>query len=723
MAKVKPSSKVTLAIIAAFGTALLFGFLFIYIGIKQRRNALVESQNFALEVSKKAALETEKYFANALYITQNMVGSFTVLRKEKAGRDIPVEILKESLRRNENFLSLWMIWEPNAYDNRDEFYANRGIFEASGAFMATFFSPNHEIRVEQNDLIDYDMEYYTIPKKFKRQVIIEPYDYTYRGYQGTYFETSIVSPIIIDSEFMGVVGVDVDLTALQAQLNKIRLYQSGFVSLCSHRGIIVSHPDTSLVKKSLVGTLITPDSSSFLDILRGKTYYCQTTSEFLKKDVLRILNPIRIGNTANPWVIMVEIPLSEVTASSHRLFIASIVVLILGFGLLLYLVINIIERRNYEMQLIRAKEKAEEADRLKTAFISNISHEIRTPMNGIMGFSELIADNNLDPEQRLAYKNMIQNSCNQLLMIINDVLDISTIETGQVVIKISKFSLQRVLSNLHEFFKPLAQEKGIAIEYQSIGQPDYIIHSDEIKLHQVLTNLLSNAIKFTEEGMVSMGYELVNGNIQIYVRDTGIGISPENAAAVFERFRQEDNSLNRKYKGTGLGLAICKAYMELLNGKIWFDSEPNRGTIFYVSLPYRSIDPESVEGENGYARTRKLNLTVLLAEDDQRNYELLKAIFRNTNTNLIWVKNGKQAVDECVNNNDIDLVLMDIKLPGLNGYEATKLIKGVRPELPVIAISAFVSIFDSYEEAKFDEIISKPINGKYLVELLERYSK
>jgi methyl-accepting chemotaxis protein len=317
MAKVKPSSKVTLAIIAAFGTALLFGFLFIYIGIKQRRNALVESQNFALEVSKKAALETEKYFANALYITQNMVGSFTVLRKEKAGRDIPVEILKESLRRNENFLSLWMIWEPNAYDNRDEFYANRGIFEASGAFMATFFSPNHEIRVEQNDLIDYDMEYYTIPKKFKRQVIIEPYDYTYRGYQGTYFETSIVSPIIIDSEFMGVVGVDVDLTALQAQLNKIRLYQSGFVSLCSHRGIIVSHPDTSLVKKSLVGTLITPDSSSFLDILRGKTYYCQTTSEFLKKDVLRILNPIRIGNTANPWVIMVEIPLSEVTASSH----------------------------------------------------------------------------------------------------------------------------------------------------------------------------------------------------------------------------------------------------------------------------------------------------------------------------------------------------------------------------------------------------------------------
>jgi len=583
--KTNHSLKVKLAVFTAISTALIFLFLVVYIGVSQRLHAYNESKTLAYEISRKASLETENFFSKAFNITRELSATYEVLKNSKVERNILCNILKKAIEDNKDFLGVWLIWEPNIYDGKDKFYANKEHYDSTGNFAITYFRSNGVIKTEINSAIDYQADYYMVPKNSRQEMLVDPYEYKYRGDDKVFYETSVVIPLIYNDIFNGVVAVDIDLSNLQHKLNSIKLYKTGYVSLISNLGVIVSHPDSTVRRKNIYDIspgLRSKNSSNSIFASQEKSY--ETISELTGKKVVRFIYPIRIGNTNTPWYTLVEIPLNEITYSSNQLLFTSLLVLFIGISLLIYLTINILERRKYEKVLIDAKHKAEESEKIKSAFLSNISHEIRTPMNGIIGFTELISDKSIDDVQRKTYKEQIQNSCNQLLFTINDVLDISVIEAGEVSIKKSTVSLSEVLINLQHFFEPLAKDKKIKLSH-TIDYDGTNIETDELKLVQILNNLINNGIKFTEKGSVEFGYEKKNGYLQFFVKDTGIGIKTENRSLVFERFMQEDNSMNRKYKGTGLGLPISKAYAELLGGKIWFESNSPNGTIFYFTLP------------------------------------------------------------------------------------------------------------------------------------------
>lgn len=387
------------------------------------------------------------------------------------------------------------------------------------------------------------------------------------------------------------------------------------------------------------------------------------------------------------------------------------------------------ERKIFEQELILAKEKAEEANKLKTEFLHNLSHEVRTPMNGIIGFTEMLEDPDLSNEMRTNYSKIVQNSSFQLLKIIDDILEISSLETKQIKVKKEEFCINDLLMALFSQYSVKSQERDIPI-YIIKGLPQHQskLISDKSKLAKILSNLLENAIKYTDEGFIEIGYRIENETMVLYVKDTGIGISPKSLDKIFERFSQEEKEMSRKYGGLGLGLSIAKENAKLLGGDINIVSEKGKGSVFYVSIPYepsgnRGQDvSKSVLNKNGETQSKRYR--ILIAEDEEVNYLYCEALLEgNPNFDLIHAKNGKEAVDICMNDNRIDLVLMDIKMPIINGHEATELIKSKYPNLPVIAQTAYSTEFDKKLALKHgcDDFLSKPIKKEVLLKLINAY--
>jgi len=390
---------------------------------------------------------------------------------------------------------------------------------------------------------------------------------------------------------------------------------------------------------------------------------------------------------------------------------------------------DITERKLIEKELIAAKEKAEESDRLKTAFLHNISHEIRTPMNAIVGFSGLIKDPNLHYEKRSYYTDIINQSTTQLLSIITDIVNIATIEAGQEKINEKAINLNAVCKFLYEQFFSKATRKGVSFRYKISDEDDHtLIITDETKLIQILTNLIGNALKFTNEGYVEFGFKKDNSDIEFFVKDTGIGIPEELHEEIFKRFRQADISDLNRYGGSGLGLSISKAYVEILGGKIWLNSEPDKGSVFYFKIPFKTKNliatPESKIIPGVYIKTKK-PITILIAEDEETNFLLLERFLSKLNFNIIRAKHGLEAIEFCKSNPQIDIVLMDMKMPGLDGYEATKQIRDFRPDLPVIAQSAYTSEKD-IEKAKAcgcSDFVTKPFTREIILTKINEYLK
>jgi len=374
--------------------------------------------------------------------------------------------------------------------------------------------------------------------------------------------------------------------------------------------------------------------------------------------------------------------------------------------------------------LQQALGKAQESDKLKTAFLHNMSHEIRTPLNAIQGFSGLLSTPNLSGEERNYYVNIIQNSGNQLLTIISDILTISSIDTGQEKIRNTNVCIDNLISEMEAIFsqqvlgKPLTV-KGIKPQNSEVTE----ILTDKTKLIQILSNLLSNAIKFTSKGKIIFGCT-VNGNfLEFYVKDNGIGIDKSNHLLIFERFVQANDNIRYQYGGTGLGLSICKGYVELLGGVIWVDSEPGKGSTFCFSIPLvpdKSSKPSV--SDTIFSISHSKDFKILVAEDDQNSFILLRELLKVHNIKVIHARNGKEAVDICKNNTEVSMVLMDIKMPIMDGIAATRLIKECRPNLPVIAQSAYVAKQD-IENTKnlFDDYITKPISSHRLKDVLGRF--
>jgi PAS domain S-box-containing protein len=384
------------------------------------------------------------------------------------------------------------------------------------------------------------------------------------------------------------------------------------------------------------------------------------------------------------------------------------------------------------IELERAKEKAEESDRLKTAFLANMSHEIRTPMNGILGFAELLKLPTLTGGKMHQYIKIIQQSGRRMLTIINDLIDISKIEAGQIEYRKEETSVNKLINNLYAFFKPEVEQKGISFYCSGeLSEGKSVIETDRTKLTQVLTNLLKNAVKFTEKGRIGFGYTLkkLTGdrgkNLEFFVEDTGSGITNEIKDKIFERFWQGDISYTKEYEGTGLGLSISKAYVELMGGKIWVESKPGKGSVFFFTIPYNvphAARKHKRAREVRPARTYS-DFTVLIAEDDDISFMYLREILKDLDVKILYAENGIRAVEIIKSHPKVNMVLMDLKMPVLNGLEATRQIKELRPGLPVIAQTAFASPVDEQRsmEAGCDDFMAKPIDKNLLIEKINKY--
>lgn len=389
--------------------------------------------------------------------------------------------------------------------------------------------------------------------------------------------------------------------------------------------------------------------------------------------------------------------------------------------------LDITDRKMVEEALIDAKNKAEENDRLKTAFLNNISHEIRTPMNAIIGFSGFLNDPALTDDKRKYFTEIICNASNHLLSIITDIINIATIEAGQETIKKSKVNINHILHNLHNQFEIKAIGQHLRLKCET-PLPDEEMHleTDETKLTQVLSNLLGNSMKFTRQGHITFGYTLKDHNIEFYVEDTGIGIPAHLHTEIFDRFRQADSTIARQFGGTGLGLSISKAYVELLGGKIWLKSAPGQGSKFFFTLPFelsRNGHHKDSASENDNFLSFDSTKTLLVAEDEDLNFMLLDQLLSNQHFNLIRVVNGAEAVHVCKTNPAIDLVLMDVKMPVMDGYEASRLIKEQFPHLPIIMQTAYARESDKQKafECGCDGYIAKPIIINEFLELLKTH--
>ena len=377
---------------------------------------------------------------------------------------------------------------------------------------------------------------------------------------------------------------------------------------------------------------------------------------------------------------------------------------------------EITEKKKMLDDLIASKDKAEESDRLKSAFLANISHEIRTPMNGIMGFSELLKDPHLSGEEKEEYIELINESGRRMLNLINDLLNISLIDAREAKLEIAETPVNLLLGDLQAFFKPEADKRGLRLSCsRALSDDASIIMRDRTKLTQVMTNLIQNAIKFTSKGGIDFGYTRNDEILEFYVIDSGIGIPADKKERIFDRFHQVNNSLTRDHEGAGLGLSISKAFVELLGGTIHVESVDGAGSNFSFTIPYTPLHLPTADCQ------LPASPCILIAEDDAMSALLLKKSLKDENFTFLCAENGWEAVELVQVHPEINLVLMDIKMPVMNGYEATKLIKEHRPLLPIIAQSAFTSKEERQKakEAGCDDFITKPIRKDELLEKMQ----
>jgi len=772
-------SKFILSVSAAVLTAIIFIFLYYTIGIHQRRFIYNDSKWIAIQQSKNAASQVESYFINAIHSARSLVKQTKVLYEKRADRSEVVSLIHSYTKNNPDFLAVWTMWEPNAYDGKDKEYRNIHPYDQAGHLSVTFYRIADSIVFEYTEPEDYNEFYYTVPKERNSEMVLEPYVYQYQGNPIEFYETSVVVPIIINNKFCGVYGIDLDLKYLQTKLSEIKLQTKGHMSLISSEGEIVTHPDTAFIGQNIFSISGPNDTLARHIVKSGLEQSYETVCKFTKSEVFRTFYPIRVGKSDTQWSIMVEIDKREATLRSIYLHNIALGLLIAGLILISYLIYNIFDRLRYEQQLILAreraeqkerelqkmyyelqtseeelratneelyatsealresnqmltgaKEKAEEASRLKTAFLHNLSHEVRTPLNAIYGFSQMLNNIDILADESKKFIQIIQDSSKQLVSIISDIITISSIETGQERVTNTNIRLNTLFDELHQTFSTKLNNKPIELRvYKGLTNKNDEIFVDDLKLRQVLFHLLLNAVKFTHNGFIEFGYKLKNSNLEFYVKDSGIGIERKKQDVIFERFTQADENIHAEYGGTGLGLSICKGFLNLMGGTIWVESELGQGSTFYFTLPYNPISGKNDKENDIQTKTNTPEMkTILVAEDDINSFRLLKAVLKDFDFQLLHADNGRKAVEMCQNEDSICLVLMDIKMPELNGVLATKLIKELKPTLPVIAQTAYATLDDIEKNRDvFDAYITKPLDieqlKKLIFEYCDRYGK
>jgi len=390
---------------------------------------------------------------------------------------------------------------------------------------------------------------------------------------------------------------------------------------------------------------------------------------------------------------------------------------------------NLFSNNNKQKEeLKKAKEKAEESEVLKASFLTNLSHEIRTPMNAILGFSDLLSSQKLNEEEKKEYISVIKRSGKNLVSIIDDLIEMSKIDTNQIKPNYDAFNLDEVLNEIKQTVEiTIPKDKPLKIFFDKPKFPVvYQLISDETKLRQVIVNLVNNAVKYTEKGTVNFGYK-INADtnaLEFYIKDTGIGISEGEFKNIFSRFNRIQNDKTINLSGLGLGLAISKAYIEMLDGDIWLESTENVGTTFSFTIPLKlnglPAIPITEIPINAIDKVKPL--TILIAEDDDINFMLIKRVMAIRKYTILRARNGLEAVSICKENNSIQLVIMDIKMPKMGGFEAKKIIKDFKPYLPIIAHTAYSSaeINSQVYDAGFIDCVTKPLDKNKLFKVIDR---
>ena len=400
-----------------------------------------------------------------------------------------------------------------------------------------------------------------------------------------------------------------------------------------------------------------------------------------------------------------------------------------------------LEERNkkYELELIEAMEKAMELEKLKTAFLANMSNEILTPMNTIMGFSELLDNPDLPNDKLLHFSEQINTSSNTLVNLIDNIIDIAKVESGEVRIKLSECKINHLLLDLFAWFDNEIKEKGKEKVYLRLKRAskdkDFAILSEPYRLRRILSNILENAVNYTDSGKIEFGYSILNGEsggkatsqeqmLQFFVRDKGKGISKEKLDLIFDRFRYSDDSYTKQFEGAGLSLPISRAYVELLGGKMWCESVEGEGSEFCFTIPCKTV--EAKPGKPDFAvipETNWENINILVAEDVESNYRFIETVLKRSKARLLWSKNGKEAFEKFKENKNIDLILMDMRMPLMSGFDAVIKIRKINKEIPIIAQTAFAGTDDKelILDTGCNDYISKPIDKDLLIKIVGKY--
>ena len=537
-------------------------------------------------------------------------------------------------------------------------------------------------------------------------------------------------PILDDQgEIMGFIGIQRDVTDRKEIEDALHRSEERFKILFE------SAPD-AIYLNDLKGTFV--DGNKAAEELLGYSKEELIGKSFLKLKLLPLtelpkaiksLATSALGKRTGPN----EFTVIRKDGNQVPMEISTFPVKIDGKTLILGVARDISERKKAEEERNLALKKATESDRLKSTFLATMSHELRTPLNAVIGFSQLL-DKESTGEEVEEFAGRINKSGGHLLEIIEDIFDITLIETGDIklfkeeqdVVPLLEDVLGVIKTNQKKLDKP-----DIDIRISPANMKKHLpLFTDHRRLKQILINLMSNALKFTDKGNIELGFEAQNHQnqpvIQFFVRDTGIGIPKEKQELIFDVFRQVDDTHTRRHGGTGIGLSIVKRLTELLGGTIWIESDEGRGSTFYFTIPYEKQEVRSKQPVDQSKKKPSLKgKTILIVEDVESSYNFLEVVLKKSGVVSIWAKDGMEAINFCKENMNIDLVLMDINMPVMNGYDSTKQIKKIQPKLPVIAQTAYAIAGDMEKSlaAGCDDYITKPINKKQLMEKVEKWMR
>jgi len=564
-------------------------------------------------------------------------------------------------------------------------------------------------------------------KKFVRVLLDKPdvagtMEFRYRCRDGSYKWVEFTGVNLLhDPDVRGILGNYHDI-------NERKLAEAALAaSEISYRRLFESAKDGILILDAETGEIT--DVNPFLIEMLG-----YSKEQFIEKAVWEIgfFKDIVANHDKflelqqNEYVRYEDLPLETAEGRKMNVEFVSNVYLVNNHKVIQCNIRDITQRRLAEKELIKAKEKAEESDRLKSAFLANMSHEIRTPMNGILGFTELLKEPHLSGDEQQQYIRIIEESGDRMLSTINDIINVSKIESGQMDVSISATNINEQIEYIYAFFKPEVEHKGMQIAFKNtLPAKEAVIRTDKEKVYSVLTNLVKNAVKFTFTGSIEFGYEKKGQNLEFFVKDTGIGISKDKQETIFDRFVRINIDDNRAFQGSGLGLSIAKAYVEMLGGKIWVESEEGKGSVFYFTIPYNA-EPQTeniIENVVPADENKIKDLKILIAEDDEKSEMLITITVKKFGREILKARTGTEAVEVCRNNPDLDLVLMDIAMPEMNGYEATRQIRKFNQDVIIIAQTAYAIAGEREKTiaAGCNDYIGKPFKQASLIALLKKY--